>query len=131
MQRVAFQLRIREGMIEAYEEAHRNVWPELLRELEAMGIAEYSIFRRDQQLFLYMQVPDFQHVLRQMAASEVNRRWQQAMAPLFEPVPGKRPEEAFAMMTEVFHMTANRPAERPPATNGTLDRPMQQNARLD
>jgi len=105
MQRVAFQLRIREGMIEAYEEAHRNVWPELLRELEDMGIAEYSIFRRDHQLFLYMQVPDFQHVLRCMAASEVNQRWQRAMAPLFEPVPGKRPDEPFAMMTEVFYMS--------------------------
>jgi len=105
MQRVAFQLRIREGMIEAYEEAHRNVWPEMLRELEGMGIVEYSIFRRDQQLFLYMQVSDFQHVLTTMAASEINRRWQQAMAPLFEPVPGKHPDEPFAMMTEVFHMS--------------------------
>jgi len=119
MQRVAFQLRIREGMIDAYEEAHRKVWPELLRELEGIGVREYSIFRRDQQLFLYMQVPDFQHFLRCMAASEVNQRWQQAMAPLFEPVPGKRPEEAFAMMTEVFHMPGDRSAERPPVTNAT------------
>jgi L-rhamnose mutarotase len=99
-------------MIEAYEEAHRNVWPELLRELEGMGIAEYSIFRRDQQLFLYMQVADFQHVLSCMAVSEVNLRWQEAMAPLFEPVPGKLPDEAFAMMTEVFHMTADRSTDR-------------------
>jgi L-rhamnose mutarotase len=127
MQRVAFQLRIREGMIEAYEEAHRNVWPELLSELRRFGIAEYSIFRRDQQLFLYMQVPDFQHFLAGMAASEVNQRWQQAMAPLFEPVPGKRPDETFAMMTEVFHMVGDRSAERPRKTNGLL----QQDSRLD
>jgi L-rhamnose mutarotase len=105
MQRVAFQLRIREGMIEAYEEAHRNVWPELLRELEDMGICDYSIFRRDQQLFLYMQVPDFEQVVERMAASELNQRWQRAMAPLFEPVPGKRPDEPFAMMTEVFYLS--------------------------
>jgi len=123
MQRVAFQLRIREGMIEAYEEAHRNVWPELLRELEGMGIAEYSIFRRDQQLFLYMQVPDFEHVLACRAASEVNQRWQRAMAPLFEPVPGIRPEEPFAIMKEVFHMGGDRSAERPPAADKTLKWP--------
>jgi L-rhamnose mutarotase len=116
MERVAFQLRIRKGMIEAYEEAHRNVWPEMLAELRRFGIAEYSIFRRDQQLFLYMQVPDFQHVLVSMAASEVNLRWQQAMAPLFEPVPGQRSDEAFAMMTEVFHMVGDRSAEKFPAT---------------
>jgi len=121
MQRVAFQLRIREGMIEAYEEAHRHVWPELLGELLGMGIAEYSIFRRGQQLFLYMQVPDFQQVLARMAASEVNQRWQQAMAPLFEPVPGKRPDEAFAMMTEVFHLAPDRSIDR--STDRSTDRP--------
>jgi len=107
MQRVAFQLRIREGMIEAYEEAHRHVRPELLQELRSFGITEYSIFRREQQLFLYMQVADFQHVLTCLAASDINQRWQQAMAPLFEPVPGMRPDEPFAMMTEVFHMSAS------------------------
>jgi len=131
MQRVAFQLRIREGMIEAYEEAHRNVWPELLRELEGMGIAEYSIFRRERQLFLYMQVWDFQHVLSCMAASEVNQRWQQAMAPLFEPVPGKHPDETFAMMTEVFHMTGDRSAEKPAARNAAPDALIQKDSKLD
>jgi L-rhamnose mutarotase len=104
MERVAFQLRIREGMTEAYDEAHRHVWPEMLAELRQFGIKEYSIFRRDQQLFLYMQVANFQHVLSCMAASEVNLRWQKTMEPLFEPVPGKRPDEPFAMMTEVFHL---------------------------
>jgi len=131
MQRVAFQLRIREGMIEAYEEAHRDVWPELLSELRHFGITEYSIFRRGQQLFLYMHVPDFQQVLERMAASEVNRRWQQAMAPLFEPVPDKLPGEAFAMMSEVFYMSGDLPSEMPPAKNSALNGPMQQDSRLD
>jgi L-rhamnose mutarotase len=120
MQRIAFQLRIREGMIEAYEEAHRSVWPELLRELEAMGIAEYSIFRREQQLFLYMKVRDFRQVVERMAASEINQRWQRAMAPLFEPVPGKGPDEPFAMMKEVFYMSGE-PARRPSSTADAAD----------
>ncbi len=131
MQRVAFQLRIREGMIEAYEEAHRNVWPELLAELQGMGIAEYSIFRRGQQLFLYMQVPDFERVLAGMAASGVNQRWQQAMAALFEPVPGKLPDEAFAMMTEVFHMSGDRSARPPSANEPAGSGPKRQDSRLD
>ncbi len=122
MQRVAFQLRIREGMIEAYDEAHRNVWPELLRELEGMGISEYSIFRREQQLFLYMKVRDFEQVVERMAASEVNQRWQRAMAPLFEPVPGKGPDEAFAMMTEVFYLSGGGTEDLPvETTRGVLN----------
>lgn len=104
MQRIAFQLRIKADKIAEYEHAHRNVWPELLREMEGFGVREYSIFRREQELFLYMHVPDFDRLLEQLAASEVNLRWQKTMAPLFEPVPGLLPGETFAMMREVFYM---------------------------
>jgi len=104
MQRIAFMLRLREGAVEAYEEAHRHVWPELLQELRSLGVTEYSIFRRDLQLFLTMRVPDFDELVRRLDASEVNRRWQRCMEPFFEPVPGKRADEAFAMMDEVFYM---------------------------
>lgn len=104
MQRVAFQLRVREGSTAEYDEAHRHVWPELLAELTAFGVREYSIFRRGQELFLYMHVPDFAELLRKLSASDVNRRWQETMAPLFEPVPSLRPGEPFAVMEEVFYM---------------------------
>jgi L-rhamnose mutarotase len=69
-----------------------------------LGIAEYSVFRRGQQLFLYMRVPDFDLVTRQLAVSDVNRRWQQRMAPMFETVLDIQPGEAQAMMHEVFFM---------------------------
>jgi L-rhamnose mutarotase len=91
-------------MTEAYDEAHRHVWPELLAELQRFGVREYSIFRRGQQLFLYMHVPDFQQLIKQLAESDVNLRWQQTMAPLFERVPDLAAEETFAMLTEVFYM---------------------------
>lgn len=104
MQRVAFQLRIRPGKIDEYDEKHRHVWPELIEELERFGVTDYSIFRRGQQLFLYMHVPDFDRLTERLAASDVNRRWQEKMAPLFEPVPDLQPNETFAMMREVFFM---------------------------
>jgi L-rhamnose mutarotase len=107
VQRVAFQLRIRPGMTDAYDEAHRHVWPELLKELRESGVREYSIFRRGQQLFLTMRVPDFQQFLAQMAVSDVNRRWQETMSPLFEPVPDLSENEPLAMMTEVFYMSGD------------------------
>ncbi len=107
MQRIAFQLRIRAERIADYDEAHRHVWPELLAELQSFGVREYSIFRRGQELFLYLHVPDFELLSRQLAASEVNLRWQQTMAPLFEPVLSLRPGETLAMMEEVFYMSGN------------------------
>jgi L-rhamnose mutarotase len=104
MQRMAFQLRIREGKIADYDEAHKQVWPELLDELESFGVAEYSIFRRGQELCLYLLVPNIEELLRKLDASEINKRWQKRMEPIFEPVPSLEPGESLAMMKEVFYM---------------------------
>ena len=104
MQRIAFQLRVKADKLEEYDRAHQAVWPELLAELERFGVRDYSIFRREQQLFLFLRVPNFERLLHQLAQSEVNQRWQRTMAPLFEAVPGIQPGETFAMMREVFHM---------------------------
>ena len=104
MQRVAFQLRVKHGSEEAYDEAHRHVWPDLLAELHALGVREYSIFRRNNEVFLYMLVPDFQALISALAHSDVDQRWQQTMAPLLERVPSLKQGEAFAVMEEVFYM---------------------------
>ena len=103
MERVAFQLRIREGMTEAYDEAHRHVWPEMLAELRQFGIKEYSIFRRDNLLFLTFKAADFEATWSQFDHDPVNLRWQQAMAPFFAPHE-VRPGERFPMMQEVFFL---------------------------
>jgi L-rhamnose mutarotase len=104
MPRVAFRLRIRAGKEEAYDLAHRNVWPALLAELKEVGISDYSIFRREQDLFLVMQVQDFDAAWRELDKDPTNLKWQREMALLFEPVPGLKPGEKFAMMREVFHL---------------------------
>jgi L-rhamnose mutarotase len=102
MQRRAFQLRIREDRAGEYDEIHCHVWPDLLAELQGFGVRDYSIFRRGQELFLYLRVPDFDALLGKLATSAMNRRWQRRMAPLFKPVPSLNPGEDFAMMEEVF-----------------------------
>lgn len=107
MQRRAFQLRIRAGKEAAYDEAHRHVWPELLDELRRSGVRDYSIFRRGQELFLVLRVPDWDELMRELAASDVNLRWQQTMAPLFEQVPSLQPGETLATMEEVFYMAGD------------------------
>lgn len=107
MQRRAFQLRIRAGKEAEYDEAHRHVWPELLDELRRFGVRDYSVFRRGQELFLVLRVPDWDALTEQLAASEVNLRWQETMAPLFEPVPSLQPGETLATMEEVFYMAGD------------------------
>jgi L-rhamnose mutarotase len=56
MERVAFMLRLKPGAADAYDEAHRQVWPEMLALLKRAGISEYSIFRRNELLILSLRV---------------------------------------------------------------------------
>jgi len=104
MQRVAFCLRLRPGAAEAYEKAHREVWPEMLALLKRAGISEYSIFRRGELLVLSMRVEDFNATWDIIEGDPVNTRWQKEMAQYFEPLEPLAPGERFPMMREVFYL---------------------------
>ena len=102
--RYAFQLRLKADAIEEYEREHRRVWPELLAKLKAVGISDYSIFRRGQELVLVLRAENFDRAWDELAKDPINQRWQEFMSRLFEPVPDKQPGERFAMMKEVFYL---------------------------
>lgn len=104
MPRYAFKLRVRAEAIEDYEREHRRVWPELLQKLKDVGVSDYSIFRRGQDLFLTLRVNDFDQAWDELDRDPVNQRWQEFMSGLFEPVLDKQPGERFAMMQEVFYL---------------------------
>jgi len=104
MPRYAFKLRIRAEAIEIYDREHQRVWPELLQRLKDVGVSDYSIFRRGQDLFLTLRVNDFEKAWDELDRDPVNRRWQEFMNSLFEPVLDQQPGERFAMMKEIFYM---------------------------
>jgi len=104
MPRVAFRLRIKAGKEAEYDASHRHVWQTLLAKLKQVGISDYSIFRREQDLFLVMRVDDFDAAWRALDQDPTNIQWQLEMSKLFEPVPGLKPGEKFAMMQEVFRL---------------------------
>ena len=104
MPRYAFKLRIRADAGEEYDREHKRVWPELLARLKEVGISDYSVFRRGQDLLLVLKVDDFEKAWNELDRDPVNIRWQEFMGRLFEPVPDKRPDERFAMFREVFYL---------------------------
>jgi L-rhamnose mutarotase len=104
MPRYAFKLRIRADKIEEYDRAHQQVWPDLLRKLKDVGISDYSIFRRGQDLTLCLRVDDFDRAWDELDRDPVNQSWQRLMGPLFEPVPDQQDGERFAMLKEVFYL---------------------------
>lgn len=106
MERVAFMLRLKPGSEDAYDEAHRNVWPEMLALLKRAGISEYSIFRRDTLLILSLRVEaDFETTWKKIENDPVNLRWQEAMSHYFQPIDKElHPGERFPMLREVFYL---------------------------
>ncbi|MGH9377338.1 MAG: L-rhamnose mutarotase [Terriglobia bacterium] len=105
MERVCFLLKVRPDRLEEYKRRHQSVWPEMLQALSETGWRNYSLYLRDDGLLVgYFETPDLQAALSGMAQRDVNGRWQRDMAPFFEDLGGKRPDEGFERLAEVFHL---------------------------
>ncbi len=105
MERVCFLLKVKPERLEEYKQRHRAVWPEMLAALSQTGWKNYSLFLREDGLLVgYFETPDLGAALAGMAAREVNARWQREMAPFFVSLEGRRPDEAFLRLEEVFHL---------------------------
>jgi len=100
-QRTAFVLRVRPERIDDYVEAHRRVWPEMLRALKEAGIRNYSIFRDGNQVFGYFEADDLAAAAGYLASQEVCTRWQDAMAELLEE---RVPESGPPPLEEIFRL---------------------------
>jgi len=105
MTRVCFVLKVREDRLEEYASRHSEVWPEMLDALRRTGWGNYSLFLRDDGLLVgYFETPSLDAALAGMADTEVNSRWQSDMASYFEALDGRKPDEAFSPLREVFHL---------------------------
>lgn len=105
MRRVCFVLRVRRDRLAEYRERHAAVWPEMLTALRAAGWHDYSLFLGEDGLLVgHFRTTDLTTSLAAMAATEVNARWQAEMAPFFESLDGRRPDEGFVVLDEVFNL---------------------------
>lgn len=102
--RVCFRSSVRPSQIPEYRRRHAAVWPEMLRELEAAGWNNYSLFLADDGLLVgYLECDDFDAARARMALSGVNARWQAEMAALFED-DSQAPDQSFRQLTEIFNL---------------------------
>jgi L-rhamnose mutarotase len=105
MQRVCFLLKVKPDRLEEYKQRHQSVWTDMLDALRANGWHNYSLFlREDGMLVGYLETPDFDAAREGMAKSEANLRWQRDMAPFFEQLEGRRPDQGMLVLEEVFHL---------------------------
>ena len=105
MERVCFLLKVKKERLEEYRRRHQQVWSEMLQALRETGWANYSLFLHDDGLLVgYFETPDLQAALAGMSRRDVNARWQSEMAPFFEGLDGKQPDEGFLRLAEIFHL---------------------------
>lgn len=106
MERVGFRLALNPSTIDEYVEHHRAVWPQMRAALSENGWHNYSLFidRSDSTLIGYFETPDLRAALDGMAATEINEKWQSFMAPYFQELQGKRPDEGFVKLENIFYL---------------------------
>ncbi|MEV4754379.1 L-rhamnose mutarotase [Micromonospora sp. NPDC049559] len=105
MRRVCFVLRVRPDRLAEYRERHTAVWPEMLRALRDAGWHDYSLHLREDGLLVgYFRTEDLAESLAAMERTEVNARWQESMAPFFVGLDGRRPDQGFQVLDEIFDL---------------------------
>jgi L-rhamnose mutarotase len=105
MNRYCFLLQVRPELLEEYRGRHAEVWPDMLRALDASGWRRYSIFARDDGLLVgYVEADSLERAQAAMAGTDVNRRWQAEMSRYFVGLDGRGPDEGMLVLEEIFNL---------------------------
>lgn len=104
MERYAWKARIKEGKKAEYKKRHDEIWPEMKELLKSAGIANYSIWNVDDELFGYYECEKgVEFAAKVQAESPVVQRWNEYMKDVMEmevdPETGAQPH-----LTEVFYL---------------------------
>ena len=83
MIRRAFTMRLKPGALAEYKRRHDEIWPELVREIEASGIAQITTFEADPVLFLYSEITD-EAAWNRLWEGDLHMRWGQAFEHLMD-----------------------------------------------
>jgi len=103
MQRIAFKMRLKPGVIEEYKRRHDQIWPELAALLKESGIGDYSIFFDEETNSLFaVQKQAGASSSQDLGTTTIVRRWWDYMADIMDTNPDHSPVSI--PLTEVFHL---------------------------
>lgn len=93
--------------IAAYENWHRNVWPEIISSITGSGIRQMQIYRAGNRLFMIMEVTEGFSFAAKAAADAANEKvqeWEQLMWQFQQPLPFAQPGEKWVLMDKLFDL---------------------------
>lgn len=84
MDRRIWKARLMPNMRDEYVCRHDEIWPEMIDELRAAGIRNYTIWNNGDELIGYYECDDLAACEAYKAQSEVMRRWSVSMQGIME-----------------------------------------------
>jgi L-rhamnose mutarotase len=102
---LALDLKNDEALIAAYEEYHKNVWPEILMSIKESGILQMEIYRISNRLFMIMETGDdfsFEKKASMDTSNTKVQEWEQLMWKYQQALPGSKPGEKWKLMNKIF-----------------------------
>jgi L-rhamnose mutarotase len=107
MQRMGMMIGLRPERVEEYKCLHAAVWPDVLDQIRASNIRNYTIFLREPEnlLFGYWEYhgTDFAADMARMAQDPRTQEWWSLTDPCQNPLASRADGEQWSMMEEVFH----------------------------
>ena len=103
MKRIAFKMKLKDGFEEVYKKRHDEIWPELLKVLEAAGVYDYSIYLDTETniLFAFQKVKDT-NTSDSLPENAIVQKWWAMMGDVMDTNPDSSP--VCVDLDEVFHM---------------------------
>jgi len=103
MERIAFKMKLFNGVKEEYKRRHDEIWPELKELLKETGIHDYSIFLDEStnSLFSILKIENAE-ALNSLPANAVMQKWWAYMKDLMECNDDNSPISI--PLQEVFHL---------------------------
>ena len=91
-----------------YKRLHADVWPQVLAQIKASNIRNYSIYLREPEnlMFAYFEYvgTDFAADMAKMAEDPVTQKWWSVCNPMQLPLDSRSDGEWWASTEEVFHV---------------------------
>lgn len=108
MQRYGAVIGLKPDQIADYKKVHAAVWPDVLRQIKASNITNYSIFLREPEnlLFAYYEYVGDDHDgdMARMAADPRTQQWWALCMPMQAPLATRAEGQWWASTEEVFHL---------------------------
>jgi L-rhamnose mutarotase len=108
MKRYGSVLGLKQDDIAEYKRLHAAVWPDVLKQIQASNIRNYSIFLREPEnlMFAYYEYHGTDHDgdMAKMAADPRTQEWWAVCMPLQSPLSTVKEGEWWAPTEEVFHI---------------------------